>query len=659
MQFTASRLRVSASCNLSTRICQTLTALCPSQSASLRNAFPYIIRRKLTSNGSPIESIQNRNDTVSTIAVPYQEESFNRAESLNGAPWAQHVSLPQSCPGCGALTQESDANSPGFYSKTRKSVRHYFKACRDEASSKREDIVGEASDEPTKTAKPAAGAVVPICDRCHNLVYNSSGQPIAHPSIDDIADSIAESPFARNHIYHVIDAADFPLSLMPTIFSKLSLAKPRSRNRRSQHDFSSKPTLSFIITRSDLLGPTKEIVDGMMPYFQSVLRDTLGRAGQDLRLGNVHLVSAKRGWWTSDIKESIWKRGGGNWLVGKVNVGKSNLLEVLFPKSSARAASPHGGLKNGMASLNPVETQESETPLEILPEDSLLPPAQPERLYPSFPIVSSLPGTTASPIRLPFGNRRGEVIDLPGLERNSLEKYVQDAHRLDLIMVRRNKVQQHVIKPGQSLIMGGGLIRITPELKSDDSSTVMLAYPFLPLDTHVTSTDKAISQQLQQRQSGIKSILADGAGSDMASAGVYQLKTDVTKSRAGPMLRAGTSQSRLPFRVWATDVLIEGVGWVELVCQTRRWSGAARPVSGTDSQCRNVDQSMIDGARDTEPDFVPFAKGADIAGDRTDFIPSVQVFSPNGKHVAQRQSLEAWQRWTDARNTRQSRSKGR
>jgi hypothetical protein len=73
-------------------------------------------------------------------------------------------------------------------------------------------------------------------------------------------------------------------------------------------------------------------VDVLMPYVREVLRDALGRENKDARLGNVRLVSAKRGWWTKQVKEDIWERGGAGWMVGKVNVGKSNLFEAVFPK---------------------------------------------------------------------------------------------------------------------------------------------------------------------------------------------------------------------------------------------------------------------------------------------------------------------------------------
>ncbi|EXJ54413.1 hypothetical protein A1O7_09752 [Cladophialophora yegresii CBS 114405] len=486
---------------------------------------------------------------------------------------------------------------------------------------------------------------MPTCDRCHYLVHDSRGVPIAHPSVEAIADSIAESPFARNHVYHVVDAADFPMSVIPSIYKHLSLAHPRTQNRRSQHSFSSRPSLSFLITRSDLIGPTKEIVDSMMPKFIEVLRTALGRMGRNLRLGNVHLVSSKRGWWTKDIKETIWHRGGGNWLVGKFNVGKSNLFEVLFPKGAHNPAPSQKGLQRQKG----VEAASKGSDTSFLSEKNLLPPPQPEVAFPTMPLVSSLPGTTASPIRIPFGNHKGELIDTPGLQRGGLDRFVKPEDRADLVMVHRPTVFQHVVKPGQSLLLGGGLIRITPLLNEHDRSTTMLAYPFVPLKAHVTSTAKAEGTQIQQRESGIESILAEEAGMSISSAGRFKLQTDVTRSRAGSMIRAGVKPNKLPFHVYATDILIEGVGWVELVCQVRK-SKQTVPAGGPPGGSTESDTvaPTAEGLSIETSTFVPFG-GEQAAYNQTalpplDF-PEVEIFTPGGKFIGQRMCLDVWQTW--------------
>ena len=322
-----------------------------------RNHDARTQKRNLNLQSSPVPhhdsiSIGKSSENLLSKWESSHRSSKTSTEIQQGPP--RH--LPLSCPGCGGLTQEVDRDEAGFYTATRRSVKDYIRRVKRqnsgpedegaqgsvEVSRPDEDGVQQqelsllsATAGPNDGPEPSKDLVqqgIPFCNRCHYLLHQSKGVPIAHPTIDSIADTIEESPYRRNHVYHVLDAADFPMSLIPSIFNRLELARPRSQNRRSQHDFSARTTVSFIITRSDLLAPQKEMVDTLMPYFISVIRDALGRRGQDMRLGNVHLVSAKRGWWTKEIKEAIYDRGGGNWMVGKFNVGKSNLFEVLFPK---------------------------------------------------------------------------------------------------------------------------------------------------------------------------------------------------------------------------------------------------------------------------------------------------------------------------------------
>ncbi|MCJ1299523.1 hypothetical protein MMC08_002315 [Hypocenomyce scalaris] len=388
--------------------------------------------------------------------------------------------------------------------------------------------------------------------------------------------------------------------------------------------------MSFIITRSDLLAPKKEQVDALMPYLLQVLRDALGASGKDVRLGNVRCVSSKRGWWTKQLKEDIWNRGGGGWMVGKVNVGKSNLFQNVFPKGRNENVNFGSLRQDASTQAHRDETMVSTVNMQGLfarerfdhrdpaafdelrsddnPESyvtSLLPPAQAETAFPVMPVISALPGTTASPIRLPFGGGKGELIDLPGLSRGSLEEHVKDERKLDLVMQHRVSPEQQVLKPGQSLLIGG-LVRITPTTPD----IVVLAYPFVPVEVHVTSADKAIAIHTQQRPTGVTTITKEGAGGKMASAGLFELRWDVTKQRAGPLTSptaVGLKSSILPFVILSTDILIEGCGWVELVAQVRK---------------KDLEQSAG-------------AYGAKL-------FPTVEVFSPYGKHVGSRRPMNAW-----------------
>lgn len=403
-------------------------------------------------------------------------------------------------------------------------------------------------------------------------------------------------------MYHIVDAADFPMSLIPDIYDGLSLQEQRSRNRRAKTEKYKSgrkmPTVSFIVTRSDLLAATKEQVDSKMEYMRSVLRDALGKSNEDARFGNVHMISAHRGWWTKQVKEEIRDHGGGVWVVGKANVGKSSFIEACFPKDSRNLEK--------IADLIGLREEESnlsrQQEVTLLDPDSLLPPAPREDLYPVLPVVSSLPGTTVSPIRIPFGRGKGEMIDLPGLDRGRLEDYVRDEHKRDLIMTKRQKPERYTLKPGQSLLLGGGLVRITPVNPND----VVMAACFLPIEAHVTKTEKAVEMQTQQRAYPGTNIVKEGAGDVMASAGLFDLKWDVTHSHlptaiAKAVEDRGVQPPPLPYKVMSTDILIEGCGWVELTTQIRTKSS-----SDTTSS------------------------------------PQVEVFSPNGKHIGSRSPIECW-----------------
>ncbi|TKA61496.1 hypothetical protein B0A55_12037, partial [Friedmanniomyces simplex] len=470
----------------------------------------------------------------------------------------------------------------------------------------------------------------------------------------------------------------------------LNLPKLRTRNRRSksiQYTRGRVAEVSFIITRSDLLAPKKEQVDTLMPYLQGVLRDALGRRGEKVRLGGVRCVSSKRGWWTKVVKEEIWERKGAAWMVGKVNVGKSALFEVVFPKGRAGQGKEERGVREGSpvrdagtadtvgevgnlpsGSMETADTAgglaEGDTSTESTPrrpemyqetellvgrdvaddaddepfsdrddvELSLLPPAQPETPYPTMPLVSSLPGTTASPIRIPYGNGKGELIDLPGVHRSSLDLHVQPEHHKEMVMKSRIVPEQFTIRPGQSLLLGG-LIRLTPKFTS--GSEIMLAYPFVPpaFTPHVTGTHKAIAIQtgvhspLSRDRQGeiyegkISSIATEAAKSKILSGGTHKLEWNVTKRRSGALTEAAAGKQKadsLPFTIYSADVLVESVGWVELVCQVRK-------------RRASLFSDDVLSALEVERD-----------GSWADGVPEVEIWSPEGKFVGCRRPMGAW-----------------
>lgn len=482
-----------------------------------------------------------------------------------------------------------------------------------------------------------------------------------------IAEIIHESPHKYNHVYHLIDAADFPMSLVPRLHTLLGDINLRSQNRRSRKEKfygGRKIDMSFIITRSDLLAPKAEQVNSLMPYLRDVLRDALGRVGHRIRLGNVRCVSANRGWWTSELKKEIYTRGGAGWMVGKANVGKSKLFNSVFPKGHLGADE----VKQLASAQTPLETSEaSSTPIETsadLDVGEWLPPARAETNYPAMPTVSALPGTTASPIRIPFGKGKGELIDLPGLARTELEKYVQPEHRASLIMSRRLKPTQETLKPGKSLLLGG-FIRITPRTPD----LVFLAATFTPLKPHTTSTEKAISIQQQEDGPAVENISVPGTGEKIACAGSFQLNHDLTKQRAGPLTRRDVlslNPDRLPFRVLAVDILIEGVGWVEVAAQVRRRDYPHQ--TPADSENKSIKEE--EGEDDAEPAEDHWgaldraARGDTQRGAAEKRAPAetrwpvVDVFTPEGQFIGSRRPMGGYvinkAKTKPARNQRRS-----
>ncbi|KAI1189038.1 hypothetical protein F5B17DRAFT_393316 [Nemania serpens] len=588
--------------------------------------------------------------------------------------------LPRQCTGCGALSQTSDPHQPGYYDLNRKAVKVYLGIDKPSGRSRSEDRIYEAAlrqldpkelekhgvdvqalalSLPTES-RPQAPPRKPLCDRCHYLLHNHTGESIYHPSIESVRDTISESPYKYNHVYHVLDAADFPLSLLPKISELLDTMPLRSKNRRSRigrYYHGKKTDISFVITRSDLLAPTNAQVDTLFPYLREVLRDALGHLGPGIRLGNLRAVSAKRSWWTRELKEDIWKRGGGNWMLGKANVGKSQLFEAVFPKGRMEwDPSKHqitidmeAKAEEEALALPAREGQDVED--DVLDEYSLLPPKPEETQFPEMPLVSDLPGTTASPIRIPFGNGRGELIDLPGLERSGLEKHVQREHRLSLLMQSRIVPEQMTLKPGQSLLLGG-FIRITPR----EPAPIMLTYAFTPIDAHVCRTDKAISIQNQTGEVKVENIALPGTGEKTKLAGSFKLRWDVTRQRTGPLTRksaVGLDVERLPYRVVSADILIEGVGWVEIVAQVRTKDLLGRrPPPELDEP--EVDTELYSNLSAMER-LEALSEGTNMSrksqlappppveqGQGEPNWPVVDVYSPEGKFVACRRPMNGW-----------------
>ncbi|RCI16296.1 hypothetical protein L249_2392 [Ophiocordyceps polyrhachis-furcata BCC 54312] len=547
-----------------------------------------------------------------------EHEHITHAEE--SARQSRHV--PVTCSGCGAFSQTTDPGRLGYFDVQSRRVRFWLHrnggyggageedgnvSC-DDASQQglEEDVALDSNKKKRRSSKFEADKLVqqvlsssslgddkltalgltpatmlsiadtqalylnqidsdrpPVCERCHDLKHYGASKDSAKltvpcPSIDILEDTMAESPHRNHVIYHVIDAADFPMSMIPQLHTMLDGVYMRTRNRRSEtskYRRGRSIKMCFVVTRADLLAPKKEMVDRMMPYFRQVIRDALGDTACYLRL-DVVCVSPMASWWVDMFRERLWNYRGASWLFGRVNVGKSRLFHEILPKH-----------RNDV----PVRCQEWSEPWSQV--DKLLPPLQPERDWPELPLASPHRGTTVLPIRVPYGTTRfghkSELIDMPGLERGDLAEFVKEEYRDSLLMRKRIVPEQFSLKSKNALILGGGLIRIVP--RTDDLD--FLLYNFTPMPPHLTSAEKAAEFQSEQRQARtVQNWMMPGTGEKIQHAGTFKLTFDVTKKRAGPLTRRGAVGLRvekLAFRVLSIDILIEGVGYVEVVAQVR------------------------------------------------------------------------------------------
>ena len=457
--------------------------------------------------------------------------------------------------------------------------------------------------------------------------------------------------------------------------------------------------------------PKEEQVTSLMTYLKNILKDALppGEAIEDHHSswgGTFRVISIKNAWSIRRVKAEfshmaglklskvekgkVKNREGGIWVVGKVNVGKSrfvgeivpegsftNLKRVIETVSGPRASySPEQETLTGeeklKAFLKEVEVKERANNPETTKERlaKILEEAQikiqnkeldQEELPLVSPTVSDVPGTTVAPVRVAFrhpgengrkGGVKGEIIDLPGMERGRFLDFVRPNIRRKVQMEYRVDPKQHVVKPGQSLLLAG-LIMIQP--KTHD--TVFMMYPYTALPTHVTATEKALEfmnhpdpegcsdpvlyqhkpgpgtdfvedeakastnsgtlegasvLELQASGEGFiyrpqelrdKPVLASLPGTlphNIKSAGTFHLTYDVTRLRNPQLLgKTDAEIELLPYKIYSIDILLEGIGWVEIVAQIR------------------THQLMMD------------------------VIPQVEIFSPLGKGVGSRKPMGA------------------
>ncbi|TGZ85233.1 hypothetical protein EX30DRAFT_392601 [Ascodesmis nigricans] len=623
--------------------------------SSLSRASPRLTQSTAASRLLQVSARRSLSSTAPRPLPPHAISEFSKHQlAVAASKWKP----PAFCPGCGAPSQDLDRNLPGYYpEKPRRRLLEQMLRKEQQPRQRTveedlwDDAVARLRDDPRVlqqlgVQKDDEGYVVrrsyhkkkedeknalqiPHCNRCHDLLHtHTAPPPPAYPTLDTLVNLLLNSPHKVNHIYHLVDASDFPLTLERNLRNHLHSKLP---NRITRH-----LTVSYVITRCDVLMKKREQVTSLMSYFKSVISEYIpARERVETPDAPLHAISTRCGWDIGKLKSEIVNRQGGVWFVGAVNVGKSSLLRDVWPQ---------GGIVRDMSIADAAE-------FEILPDPELwqkdaykdvldtpelaelendqdgkeigekvnwiLDKAgrgdMPSTAAPQYPpAVSAIPGTTVAPIRVGYttkgrpGKFRGEIVDLPGLTRwvgfgeTGLMKYVERDFRLEILMKKVPLLQQRSLKPGQSFLLGG-LVMITP--KTPDVTFLVNVFTRLP--AHFAATRKCInflnhpnprkafdSEILYQnpdeigivtpyrRFMGAEDVHAvqglDGK-TDIEmprayqSAGIFTLDEDVTMHR-NPMLddRSPEGIDALPYKVFGTDIVLEGIGWVEIHAQVKK-----------------------------------------------------------------------------------------
>ncbi|KAK6500701.1 hypothetical protein TWF506_003465 [Arthrobotrys conoides] len=428
-----------------------------------------------------------------------------------------------------------------------------------------------------------------LCNRCRSLLhYQNTTVQGPDATFTQAAEVIAKSPFRRVHIYHIIDAADFPMSVLPNA-RKAILAGLNNLKDGKKKDIS----LSFVITRADLLMPTEQKVTSLMTYIRRVLSNYLDDSDKEKTLKDLRIVSAKNGWTTERLKDEIRGRKGGVVFIGKTNVGKSRLYEAVFPKRSKKDLTVKKGFGRG----------DLEEQAALLEDDFDFYIQNGKRVkYPEMPLASKVPGTTVGPIAIDFAAGRGQLIDLPGFSRGGLMKYLKQDYVKQTVMVDRVNPERYIVPPEKTFLLGG-LVTVRSIQPTRGRPVTLEVAVFSNVPGHVAKGEKieGFLNPESDSTSGKKDFLwaRKSAVESFRSAGTFTLTDDVTKRRSGPLVEGMGEDhfKNVSFRVYATDIVVEGFGWLEISAQV----------------------------------------GKD------DPHPEIEVVSPDGESILQRETMKAYQ----------------
>ncbi len=281
--------------------------------------------------------------------------------------------VPRVCPGCGAAMQSEDPKLPGYLAP--------------------ELLTGEAQ-------KPL------VCRSCYRLMHYGEFAPRLNWDDEAFRRTLETAISLADAAVVVIDLADFEGSWWPEIWTLLPPHLPV---------FVAANKVDLLPERVD----HTEIVDW-------IFRQT---TGQQRRLQQVFLVSAKRCQGLAELLAALKPLGLNVVIMGATNSGKSSLLGCYLPKEVKTA-----------------------------------------------PVVSSYPGTTLGIIPVPAGPDNFTFLDTPGLiPPGRLSDLYCEACVPQFIADKKLTSQLSELRVGQSLLLGA-VGAITVEACAPEQKAVLISY---------------------------------------------------------------------------------------------------------------------------------------------------------------------------------------
>ncbi|KAH8146365.1 uncharacterized protein LAJ45_09558 [Morchella importuna] len=218
-----------------------------------------------------ITTINAATGAPATVTIPSPEESRSTATSTAAAEESAPSTTPADdatatpntadpppfvpppfCPGCGAPSQQTSPTLPGYYHPRRpKSERFTTPNIKTQRKQREDEIYRAALDRLAASLDPTNAPLhqtppildtspppppppprIPRCARCHAMQHHNTAPPLpSYPTLETLTGLLAASRHRRNHIYHLIDAADLPMSLQPDLRSHLWANLPRAVTR--------------------------------------------------------------------------------------------------------------------------------------------------------------------------------------------------------------------------------------------------------------------------------------------------------------------------------------------------------------------------------------------------------------------------------------------